>query len=586
MLELSKPLADGCVLQSGMPVTIWGRADAGASVDVSMQGRRARGRADADGAWRAVLDPLEPGGPFALRARSSSGDELAVSVYAGEVYVCAGQSNMEMEMASLRVEYPDAFDRGPDPLLRHCKIGVAYDLSGPRSTPVSAAWSGCDAGTVGGFSAVGYCFGRIMRERLGVPVGLLNISLGGSPIEAWMDTATLKAYPDVLASLQPYLGAGVAERLGRASVEARDQWYRKLGYVGAADGGGMLADGGWRLGGAGGDGSPWRTITLPCRFADQELAGFRGELELRRTFHLPCAHAGRSYGEALVRLGTMTDADHTWLNGRLLGGRINQYESRDYTVPAGVLHEGDNELVVRLVVERAGGQVTPGKPMALTVGGMTVDLSGRWRCRVVAAADRDCPAEDFVRWKPTGLYHAMLAPCTRYAARAVLWYQGESNTGMTAGRYGDMLAAMIALWRERWGQSRLPFLIVQLPDAPTGYDEAGWQAVRDGQARVAARVEDTAVVVTLGYGDPTDLHPARKQPIAELLADAAMPLVYGEGGRCAESTEHHDPAGCDAAPAKPEPIDRKDDDDAAGFPVRPMRLCAGRHRRARGAGVA
>ena len=131
-------------------------------------------------------------------------------------------------------------------------------------------------------------------------------------------------------------------------------------------------------------------------------------------------------------------------------------------------------------------RVTPGKRMTLTIGDDIFDLSGIWQYAVTAEADRDCPFEDFVRWKPTGLYNAMLAPCFPYAVRAVLWYQGESNTGDRAMRYGDELKAMIQLWRVKWHQPDMPFLIVQLPkfDIDAIEDGAGHSSAnRNGTSR-------------------------------------------------------------------------------------------------------
>ena len=226
------------------------------------------------------------------------------------------------------------------------------------------------------------------------------------------------------------------------------------------------------------DRATWHAcIRLPGWYKDRGLAGFRGEITMRKTVFLPSSDAGKP---ALLRLGTMNDADHTWVNGVLVGGRSNVYEPRDYPVAAGVLRAGANEIRMRLVVERPGGRVTPGKRMTLTIGDDIFDLSGIWQYAVTAEADRDCPFEDFVRWKPTGLYNAMLAPCFPYAVRAVLWYQGESNTGDRAMRYGDELKAMIQLWRVKWHQPDMPFLIVQLPKFDIdAIEDGGWPLIRE-----------------------------------------------------------------------------------------------------------
>lgn len=530
-LRLPKLLDDGCVLQAGVDMHIWGTGDPGRIVLTRLADERHMVQVKDDGTWNAPYGPIEAGGPYELTICYEDGAErISRQCYAGEVFLCSGQSNMELPMAWVRADYPQEWDRDPDPLLRQYKVIPDYDFKGPRDDHDRAFWQGCDADTLDDFSALAYFFGRRIRQWLGVPVGLLNISLGGSPIESWMDIDTLRAFPEALASLEPYLGDGVASKRSLDSVAERDRWYQALGYEAVADAHHewlpLIA---WDC--------PesknieprdvaWHDIRLPGWYKDRGLAGFRGEITMRKTVFLPPSDAGKP---ALLRLGTMNDADHTWVNGVLVGGRSNVYEPRDYPVAAGVLRAGANEIRMRLVVERPGGRVTPGKRMTLTIGDDIFDLSGIWQYAVTAEADRDCPFEDFVRWKPTGLYNAMLAPCFPYAVRAVLWYQGESNTGDYAMRYGDELKAMIELWRGKWHQPDMPFLIVQLPKfGIDAIEDGGWPLIREQEWRVADELEHAAAVVTLDAGESNDLHPHDKKTIADCAFNVAMDFVYGQ----------------------------------------------------------
>ncbi len=530
VLRLPKLLDDGCVLQCGTDVRIWGWADAGARVTVDFEGCMASVEADlVDGSWSVSLRTLTAGGPFDLHVESSSGECLERGCYVGEVFLCSGQSNMELPMAWVKADYPQEWNREPDPLLRQYKVIPDYDFAGPRRDHERASWYGCGGETIGDFSALAYFFGRRIRECLNVPVGLLNVSLGGSPIESWMDAGALRAFPETLTELEPYLGDGEARRRSADSVAARDSWYQALGYGGAADAHHepvpLIA---WDCPENKNE-TPrdveWRNVELPGWYGDLGFADFRGEVELRKTVFLPDCVEGRP---ALLRLGTMNDADHTWVNGVLVGGRSNVYEPRDYELRPGVLRAGANEIRIRLVVERPGGRVTPGKPMTLTIGDETFDVSGTWRCAVIQRAERDCPFEDFVRWKPTGLYNAMLAPCFPYAVRAALWYQGESNTGDRATQYGGELEAMIGLWRGKWQQPDMPFLIVQLPNfSIDAIEDGGWPLIREQEWMVAEKLDHVASVVTLDAGEGNDLHPHNKKLIADRLFDVALALVYG-----------------------------------------------------------
>ena len=219
-----------------------------------------------DGAWVVQLGPLEPGGPYRLEVRVDGGDEpvIAHDVYAGEVFICAGQSNMEYQMEFLRWRYPSEYTREPDPLLRHCKVPVRFDFHGPRrdfDEPVR--WVGAVADTLDEFTGVGYFFGRMVRAWLGVPVGLLNITLGGSPIESWMDEETLAAWPKALADLEPYRDDEVARTRSEESIAAMNRWYEDLRTRETEAQSEDLGHG---------------TLTLPAflKDADPRLTGFRG----------------------------------------------------------------------------------------------------------------------------------------------------------------------------------------------------------------------------------------------------------------------------------------------------------------------
>lgn len=547
-LRLAGLFTDGCVLQSGMAVPVWGWCEPRGAITVSLARSVVRVRADDAGSWSVRLGPLPAGGPWDLAVVCASGESIRRRCYAGEVFLCSGQSNMELPMDALRHDFPQAFSQADDPLLRYAKVAVSYDLQRRHLDMPDVDWKPCDAANLGSCSAVAYWFGRSVRQLLDVPVGLIDVSLGGSPIASWMDRESLRGFPDVLRELDSYVGEGVARRHSESSLEAIERWHRSLregALIGCAMEGdfedgrfpeGDVPEENARNGAACHEAVPvkaashergrgWASMSLPASFRGTELEGLCGTVEWRRTLYLP--HDPTDHG-ALLRLGTWSDSDETFVNGHQVGSASNQYESRDYEVAPGIMREGANEIRVLLTCERGTGRVTPGKAMTLLCDGESHDLSGRWRYRVVSRADRPCPVEDFVRWKPTGLFNAMLAPCVPYAVRAVLWYQGESDTGGNAGRYGAMLASMIGLWRGAWGQERLPFLVVQLPGfAIDCVQDGGWPLVREAQMRVSSAVEDVAAVVALDAGEWNDLHPRGKRLVADRLFAAARAMLYG-----------------------------------------------------------
>ena len=196
--ELAPLFQDRAVLQREKPVPVWGRATPGEHVSVSFAGQTVGATAGSDGRWIAVLAPL---------AENASGSDLTVSgkatvtlhdVVVGEVWLCAGESNMEFAVddggTSYRVENAAAeVAAARFPLIRHFK--VARQASASPMASASGEWSACTPATVGRFTAAGYFFAREIFTRLGTPVGIVNSTWGGTPIEAWMSPAALAAFP-------------------------------------------------------------------------------------------------------------------------------------------------------------------------------------------------------------------------------------------------------------------------------------------------------------------------------------------------------------------------------------------------------
>ena len=183
--------ASGAVLQRDAPIPVWGRAAAGAEVSVTFLGATATATADAAGRWRVELPARPAGGPFAMTIASGAQTRTLGDVYVGDVWLASGQSNMEWTLAQADGGPAEA-SAADDPQLRQFKVpkGLADDPS--DTLPTGAAWSAAtSAAATRAFSAVGYYVGRELREALGVPIGILNVSYGGSRIETWMSEAML-----------------------------------------------------------------------------------------------------------------------------------------------------------------------------------------------------------------------------------------------------------------------------------------------------------------------------------------------------------------------------------------------------------
>jgi sialate O-acetylesterase len=196
--ELAPLFQDHAVLQRDKPVPVWGRAAPGEHVVVSFAGQRVGATAASDGRWVAVLAPIPA---------SASGSDMTVAgkdsvtvhdLLVGEVWLCSGEANMEFEVDgggfTYRVENAVAeVAAARYPLVRQFKV-ARQAAAAPMET-ARGDWRACSPATVGRFTAVGYFFARDLLARLGVPVGIINCTWSGTPLESWMSPAALAGFP-------------------------------------------------------------------------------------------------------------------------------------------------------------------------------------------------------------------------------------------------------------------------------------------------------------------------------------------------------------------------------------------------------
>lgn len=520
---LAPVFQDHAVLQRDQPIRVWGTVSPGERVLVRLGGDEATGKADAAGRWDATLPARAAGGPYILEARADSGTSQSISdILLGDVWLCSGQSNMEFPVGRSRGGEMAAAQSADDGIRLMTVPHLA--LPEPASRPdTPGTWRVASPQSVRTFSAACYFFALELRQSVPVPMGLVNASWGGSAIEAWMGPGGLKS------------AGGFDERLEVLRTYARDQdaANQKLGRIWES----------WWRSTPGGTPEPWQPATAgadawpavpePMRnwktWGVAELANHDGMVWYRRSFTLTPRQAGRP---ATLALGGIDEVDQTWVNGRVIRNTFGWGDPRVYPVPAGLLHAGENVVVVNVLSTwDAGGMTGPADRLALTFDdGTRVPLAGEWRYRMVPLEVGRPPRAP---WEPiaglTTLYNGMIAPLGPYGLKGVLWYQGETNADAPGG-YQALLAGLMSSWREQFGAG-LPFLVVQLPGfgpVPTVPVESNWSEIREAQRRAVAADPRAGLAVTIDLGERDDIHPTAKREVGRRLARAARRIVYGD----------------------------------------------------------
>ena len=219
-VTLPAMFADHMVLQCDRALPVWGWAEPGEQVSVTLGDQTKTATADASGKWSVTLAELEAGGPHTLSVKGNNTIEVA-DVLVGEVWVCSGQSNMAMSVAR-SANFPEEQAAANHPRLRMFTVART-----PAETPQERCggdWRVCAPETVGGFSATAYFFGRELHRRLDVPVGLINSSWGGTPVQAWTSLKTQQAVPE----LEPMLESWKRQVEAYDPVVAKERYEKQL----------------------------------------------------------------------------------------------------------------------------------------------------------------------------------------------------------------------------------------------------------------------------------------------------------------------------------------------------------------------
>jgi sialate O-acetylesterase len=518
-VKLPALIRDSMILQRDSKVNIWGWASAGEKVKLRFKGKTYTSNADEKGDWKMQLPATKAGGPYSIEI-SGKNKIILKEVLFGDVWFCSGQSNMVHQLNIHDVTYASEITEANYPEIRQFWVPTLTSLQGPQIALPGGSWRPAVGENVRPFSAVAYFFAKKLFEKYKVPVGIINASVGGTPIEAWTSEEGLKTFTSLKNIIEKNKDSAYVNGINRRSANtARTapstdeglaspvKWF-DVNYIPKG----------------------WRTINIPGYWEDQGIKDLNGVVWYRREVDIPAVMTGQA---AKVFLGRIVDADELYINGKKVGNTTYQYPQRRYAVQAGILKAGKNLFVIRVTNNNGKGGFVPDKPYYLFSGNDTVDLKGYWQYKV-GLVYKTIPGDGSAAGinaqnQPTALYNAMVAPLIDYTIKGFCWYQGETNAGKPQ-EYAQLLPALIKDWRNKWKQEKLPFLYVQLPGfMEYNYlpSESNWALLRESQLK-SLSVPNTAMAVAIDLGEWNDIHPDNKKTVGERLALAALKIVYGE----------------------------------------------------------
>jgi sialate O-acetylesterase len=510
---------DHAVLQRDRPVKLWGQASPMEAVTVQLGDQSREVVADKDGNWVVHLPAIAAGGPYSLTVKDKAGEGSSITdVLIGDVFLCSGQSNMEMQVkASMNAN--NEIRRTDAKTIRMFTVNRASAPQPLAQFSAQSAWKLATPDNVGDFSAVCYYFARELQPHINVPIGLISASWGGSAIDSWIGAQQLTAAGRgaEISLLKQY-----AQNEPAAQAEFGKFWERY--WTREFPSAGQL----WSNKSEAG----WTPLPMPMRdwktWGRPELKQLNGMVWFRKSFTLTAEQAKQG---ATLHLGGIDEIDMTWVNGKPLGQTFGWGDARKYALPQSVLRAGQNEIVTNVYSGwDAGGMYGPPEAIKLELADKaSVALGDGWTYRT---APDDASAPPRAPWLSIGgvttIGNAMIKPLGAYGLRGGLWYQGESDAG-NPGAYRGLLGSLIGDWRGQFENPKLPIMVVQLPNfgqpvtAPTN---SNWSELREAQ-RLSVRDDPNAgLAVTIDAGEETDIHPPNKQIVGQRLARLARSLVY------------------------------------------------------------
>ncbi len=517
-------ITDGMVLQREEPVKIWGIADAGENIQVAFlpnefprtiaekkQKSVYTATADSEGKWNITLPPMKAGGPYILRVNDIEVKDILI----GDVWLCSGQSNMELPVRRVTDMFQEEIAAYENQRIRHFRVPNTFNFRAAQDELTEpSSWKPLTQENVMDFSALAYFFAKEMFEKSGIPIGLINASWGGTPVEAWISEEGLKEFPKYINDKRQYEDENYLRSIKQTESIAFTRWNNAL-YRGDT---GLHDTTPWYSPSY--DDSEWRQVDLfSTDWGTNGLNPINGSHWFRKEFELPQSWEDK---EATLRLGCIVDADSVYINGRFAGTTSYQYPPRIYTVPAGILKKGNNNITIRLISNAGHPHFVKEKPYKLICNNESVSLEGNWKYKQ-GAPMLSAPGMTFFCYKPVCLYNSMIHPLRNYAIRGAIWYQGESNVSRR-NEYGALLTSMINDWRNTFKQPQLPFYIVELADflASDNPGRKAWAEMRKVQADVARQTPYTQLIPNSDLGEWNDIHPLDKKTIGQRIVNQIL----------------------------------------------------------------
>lgn len=510
-----KVFSNHMVLQRNSNIPVWGFAPQNTIIEVKLGSNTLTTTANASNTFNLKLPPMQAGGPYTLTIcdkNNINNQIIFTDILIGDVWLASGQSNMEWQVQQAKdadIEIPKANYNN----IRFFFVEHNKSLN-PIPDVINGAWKICDSINVKTVSAIGYYFARQINTDIGIPVGIIQTTWGGTPVEAWTSREMLLSSQ---ITRQRVLNHDTItnNHFVNDSTDLIKFWDIVYNIKNNTDKTVAMPNY---------NDSDWQIIDMPKTFANMQMPFYEGIVWLRKTIELP---PNFNNNNITINLGHPEMNYSLYFNGKQICKTIwNANLTHNYNIPSELIKKNKNTIAVRMAFLWGGGGFNPpASQMYITNGITKINIDGPWKLK--KDLEPQIPKINNYHYYPSFLFNAMVNPVCPYALTGFLWYQGEAND-TAAYNYRQLFPMLVTDWRIRWQQGYLPFLYVQLPNykkAQPQPSNSEWAEMREAQA-LALNLPNTGMACITDIGDPNNIHPINKQEVARRLALIAKKQVY------------------------------------------------------------
>ncbi len=521
-ITVARIFSDNMVLQRETEIPVWGTADPGEVITVSLSRESVSVTTNVLGKWKVFLPQFEAGGPYRLKISGNKSTFVFENVLIGDVWFVSGQSNMEHPMKGWEFiphsavsdsekeiadsNYPEIrlfqVPKYPSPIEQEDLHSGNWEVAGPQS--------------VAGFSSTAWFFAKELYKKIKVPIGIIHSSWGGSSIQPWMSRKSLEPFKEQVKIPELPQTFDLREWTNKVSASLEKNLTRRNQISYPAPG---LIE---KYSNPDFDDSSWEAINLP-----NPQSKFGNILWLRKTVDI---QGNLTNNDFELSLGFLNRQSQIFINGIEVGYFLYPQPAKA-KITSSLLHPGENVITARVAQPFGNSLVMGGADqfwLKCPQRGFSFNLASDWK--VNDQLEQVIPATESYQGNPTFLYNGMVTPVIPYALKGFIWYQGESNAGEPK-LYEKLFQQLITDWRKLWNQGDLPFLFVQASNINLTHRfdqrDDSWCLLREAQQK-ALKLPMTGMVVSLDIGDRYDVHPKNKQEFGQRLVLQALKIAYNQ----------------------------------------------------------